>query len=72
MAFDFSKLIGKIAEKYVTRVAFAKAMGLTSEQLSRRLNNRKHFSMDEIYHATELLGIPHKDIAVYFFTPKVR
>lgn len=72
MKFDFSELKGKIVAKFGTRAAFAVAMGFNNEQLSRRLNNRTSFTMDEIYRAMDLLGIAPKDIAKYFFTPKVR
>ena len=72
MKFDFSELKGKIVAKFGPRAAFATAMGFNNEQLSRRLNNRTSFTMDEIYRAMDLLGISPKDISIYFFTPKVR
>lgn len=70
--FDFDKLKGLIVEKYGTRAAFAKALGLTPGQLSVRLSGAVHFKSPEIVKTTELLGIKSSDIGVYFFTPKVR
>ena len=72
MIRDFSKLVGRIIEKYGTRAAFGTAMGMNPEQLSRRLNNRTQFSADEMMLALDLLSIPPEEIYVYFFTPKVR
>lgn len=72
MPKDFSKLIGRIIEVFGTRKAFAKAMGFTPEQLSRRLNNQTQFDSDEMAKAIDLLDIPPQEIFVYFLTPKVR
>ena len=36
MPFDFSKLSGKIVEKYGTQYNFAKAMGLSEHSLSTK------------------------------------
>lgn len=72
MEFDFSKLLGRIIEKFGTRSAFAEAMGLAESALSNRLNGKMHFSADEIYLACRLLDIDAQEIPVYFFTPKVR
>ena len=72
MAFEYSKLIGFIVEKYGTRRAFAEALGWTDTKLSARLNNAVPFSTVEINQVCALLGIPDEDIAAYFFTPKVR
>jgi hypothetical protein len=74
MVFDFSKLNGRIVEKFGTRAAFAAAAGYTDSQLSARLNNRVHFPADEIRKLCEpeLLDLQISDIPVYFFTLKVR
>ncbi len=72
MPFDFSKLRGRIAEKFKSRAAFATALGINQEQLSRRLNNKTQFKPEEIIAATALLSIAPEDIGVYFFTPEVR
>lgn len=72
MPVDYSKLVGRIIEKYGTRNAFAKAMGWNMEVLSRRLNNKTSFNTDEYIKVCELLDIPPKEIYTYFFTPKLR
>lgn len=72
MLMDYSKLIGRIIEKFGSRTAFAEAMGLKVEALSRRLNRGKSFETEEYIKACELLDIPPKDMHLYFFTPKLR
>ena len=61
MKYDYSKLIGKIAEYYKTRRA-----------LSVKLNNKASFSQDEIEKACILLHIADIEIPLYFFTKKVQ
>ena len=72
MAVDYSKLIGRIVEKHGTRAAFADAMGMTAEKLSRRLNGRSDWNINEYIKACELLDIPAQEMGAYFFTPKLR
>lgn len=72
MEFDFSKLLGRIVEKFGTRSAFAAAMGMAESALSNRLSGKVHFDADEIHRACQLLDIEPQDTPVYFFTPKVR
>lgn len=72
MAFDFSKLRGRIVEKYGSCAAFAEAAGRSPGQISRRLNNQTPFDDQEIHAFCQLLEIPGSDLATYFFTPKVR
>lgn len=72
MPMDYNKLVGRIIEKYGSRTAFADAIGLTQEALSRRLNNGSNFRTEEYIKACELLDIPPKEMHLYFFTPKLR
>ena len=73
MAFNYSKLIGLIIEKFGTRRAFAAALGMTDAALSSRLNNQVPFKATEIARicAPEVLGIADEAIPEYFFTLKV-
>lgn len=72
MEFDFSKLLGRIIEKFGTRSAFAAEMELAESALSNRLNNKTYFDPSEICQACSLLDLAPSDIPVYFFTLKVR
>lgn len=72
MGFDFSKLIGRIAEKFGTRKAFCEKAGIPESALSCRLSNKIRFTVDEIYRIIQpdCLDINPAEISVYFFTPK--
>lgn len=74
MAFDFSKLRGRIVEKFGSCAAFAAAVGLPESSVSARLHNKVKIDSDEImrWSQPEVLDIPPGEIHVYFLTPKVR
>lgn len=72
MAWDYSKLRGRIREKCDTQEEFAKKIGLSKSSLSQKLNCRVEFSHSEMYLACEILGIDVNDISLYFFAPKVK
>ena len=72
MEKDFSKLIGRIIEKFGSRTAFCKAWGKKNEYLSRRLNNVTEFDANDMIEIIELLCIGPEDINTYFLTIKVR
>ena len=72
--FDYSKLIGRIIEKFGTRRAFAEAVGISENSMSQKLSNKMAITTDDImeWSKPELLDIPHNHIGVYFFTLKVQ
>lgn len=72
MAFDYSKLSGKIKEKFGTQAEFAKAMGLSERSISLKLNGRVFFKQPEIAKACELLKIEESDVPEYFFKKEVQ
>lgn len=72
MAFDYSKLRGKIKEVFGTQDNFAKALGIGRVSLSQRLNNYLDFSQEEIDKAYKLLNLSKEEIPKYFFTAKVQ
>lgn len=72
MAFDYSKLRGKIREMFGTQEKFANAMGLGNVTLSNKLNNKTYWTQPEINLACKLLNIDDIDVTAYFFTPKVQ
>ena len=71
MAFDFSRLRGRIVEKFGSCDRFATAMGHSKVWLSSRLNNVGQWRAEEMREAAALLEIPAKEIPAYFLTPKV-
>lgn len=71
MIFDYNKLNGKIKERFNNRNDFAKLINLSSNSLSKKLNNKVPFTSPEIYKIVEILGIEISEIPIYFYTLKV-
>ncbi|MBR5584466.1 MAG: DUF739 family protein [Anaerotignum sp.] len=67
MPYDYSKLRGKITEKYGTQMALAKKIGWSERTLSLKLNGKIAFSQKDIEDLVEVLGIERQDIQKYFF-----
>lgn len=72
MAFDYSKLKGRIIEKYGSQEKFAIEMGLSNRTLSLKMNGKVYWKQSEIYRAIKLLDLKENDIVEYFFTQKVQ
>lgn len=69
--YDYSKLLGKIKEKYGTQKEFAKALGVGNTSLSQRLNNHLEWTQDEMKKTMILFNEPLNKINEYFFKKKV-
>ena len=67
MAYNYSKLLGKITEKFGTQ-----AMNISERSLSLKLTNKVPFKQPEISKACQLLGISDKEIPAHFFTLEVQ
>lgn len=67
MEYTYKKLKGKIKEVYDTQSAFAKALGLSENSLSNKLNGKIGLSQEDIELWTELLNIDKAEIGTYFF-----
>lgn len=70
MCYDYSRLSGKIVEKYGTQYNFAIAMKLSERSLSLKLNGKVGWKDSEIWKAIQLLDIPVEKIHLYFFKRK--
>ena len=73
MQFDFSRLRGRIIEKYGSQAEMCRKTGiLTPQALCEKLANRYHFTMEEIHKlcASDVLDIAADEIGLYFYTPK--
>lgn len=70
MEFDFSKLKGRIVEKYRSQSKFAEFLGVVPLTVSRKLNGENPFTSNDIAKWCVLLEIPVDEIQVYFFSPK--
>jgi len=67
MDFNYSKLKGKIVEKFGSQGKFAEALGVEQNTVSRKLNGISGFSRDDMLIWSALLGIDRDDIGSYFF-----
>lgn len=71
MSFNYSKLKGRIKEKYSTQEEFSKVMGMSRTSVSLRLCGKLEFSQKEIDLAIKVLDLVEQDIPEYFFTKEV-
>ena len=69
--FDYSKLRGRIVEKFGTQKQFSKAMHMSESSLTLKLAGSSYFTQGEIYRATALLDLEDGSVSPYFFTLKV-
>lgn len=67
MDFTYSKLKGRIVEKFGTQGKFAEALGVHQMTVSRKLNGECSFSRNDMLIWAELLAIDRADIGSYFF-----
>ena len=72
MAFDYSKLKGRIVEKYGKQREFAKALGCSEHTLSLKMNGKVPWKQPEIISAMRLLELENENIQEYFFTLKIQ
>ena len=70
MTIRYAKLRGRIVEKFGTLQNFAKALGVHSMTVSRKLNGLVGFSGDDMLIWADLLGIDIANIGLYFFEQK--
>ena len=68
MAYNYSKLNGRIVEICGTQAVFAEKMGLSERTVSLKLNNKVPWKQPEITKACEILEISEDEIQSYFFT----
>lgn len=71
MAYDYSKLRGRIIEKYGSCGAFAKVFPMSERTLSLKLTCKRSWSQKQIMRACELLDIEQQEMPEYFFKQKV-
>lgn len=68
--YDYSKLRGRIVEKYGTVTAFSAALGSNVNTVLSKLNGLTGWKMQDIEASLSLLDISRDEIGRYFFTPK--
>lgn len=68
---SYSKLRGRIREKFGTQASFAPEMSMSEATLSSKLTGRTEWTRDEIERACRLLAIPLEEAHLYFFYASV-
>ncbi len=71
MIFDYSKLRGRIIEKFKSQTAFVEKFGVSQNVFSQKMNNKIRFTTNDIIKIAQMLEIQEEDIGIYFFTLKV-
>lgn len=69
--FDYSKLKGKIREKFGSDEKYAEILGISKASVSAKLNSKVPFSITEMDKTILALEIDKEEIYEYFFTKKV-
>lgn len=72
MTFDYSKLKGRIKEKYNTYENLVPLINMSEATLSRKLNGKSYFDSQEIIDLSNALEIPDSERDQYFFKVIVR
>lgn len=67
MQLSYSKLRGKIVEKFGSISAFADELGVPKQTVSRKITGRIGFTKKDILEWCEKLGIAIEEIGIYFF-----
>ena len=71
MAYDYSKLIGRMAELNVSRDDLAAAIGVSRSALYHKMRSDTEFTQNEIKACVKTLNLDQIDIPQYFFMVKV-
>lgn len=69
--FDYSKLKGRIVEKFGSNKAFAEALGKSEVLVSKKLNNKSSFTQKNMDEWGKLLQIDVCEYGAFFCTLKV-
>lgn len=67
MKLNVNKLRGKIVEKYGTCGEFAKAIGVSRNTVSYKLNDRVMITLPDLVEWSDKLGITASEIGDYFY-----
>lgn len=72
MPYDYSKLSGRIVEKYETQAKFADAMALSEHSISLKPNGKVGWKQSEIAKACKVLEIALAEIPAYFLPSRFK
>ena len=72
LAFNYSRLKGRIVEKFGNQKNFAKAMNWSEKTLSKKINGDVFWRQTDICKALRLLDLTVNDVQEYFFETEVQ
>lgn len=70
MAGNYDFLRGKITEKCGTQYKYAEKLGITFQELNRKLNLKSGFTQPQIEASIEILGLNAEETVKCFFSVK--
>lgn len=65
--FAYDKLRGRIVEKFGSQDAFAKALGVSKQSVSKKMNGKTMFDQRDILGWSQLLDINLDEISAFYF-----
>jgi len=65
--FTYDKLRGRIVEKFGSQDAFAKALGVSKQSVSKKMNGKTMFDQRDILGWSQLLDINLDEISAFYF-----
>lgn len=69
--FDYSKLRGRIIEKYGSIEAFSNKTSISNISVSKKLNNKVAISREDMIEWSDLLDIPLEEYGAFYFVKKL-
>ena len=69
--FDYSKLRGRIVEKFGNMNAFANEVGISQIALSRKLNNKTSITREDMINWSKVLDISIDEYGAFYFVEKL-
>lgn len=67
MRYEYRKLRGRITEIFGTQAAFALALGLSKNSVSKKLTGKTEFSQSDVEQWAKLLNIQRSDYGEFFY-----
>lgn len=71
MEFDYSKLRGRIVEKFGSIEAFSSETSISNISVSKKLNNKVPISRADMIEWSNLLEIPVEEYGLFYCTEKL-
>lgn len=67
MPYAYNKLKGRITEVFGTQAAFAKAVGLSKNSVSKKLAGKTEFSQSDVERWAKILRIERCEYGEFFY-----